>query len=188
MSLKIFRTSSSFVDPGKRGRPVYISAMMHPTDQISIEVEYVRDPRSTSGARYHSVTTSFENVFTGIPKALFRRVSVTGSSHLTIDFLPSESEITQFQLTSFVDQQVLRLQISVKDAVVVTKGNGLQQLKHEALNNWCFQSTILAVVVHVFLQIRIHLLHLLQKSLNILYEMKVLTILVSCKGQSMNQI
>lgn len=39
MSLKIFNNSSSFVEPGNRGRPVYISAMMQPTDQISMDVE-----------------------------------------------------------------------------------------------------------------------------------------------------
>jgi len=33
---------------------------MHPMLQMSIEVEYLREPISTSGALYHNVTTSFE--------------------------------------------------------------------------------------------------------------------------------
>lgn len=44
--------------------------MMHPLDQTSMLVEYVRDPNRTSGARYQSVTTSLLNVLTGIPNAL----------------------------------------------------------------------------------------------------------------------
>ena len=60
---------------------------MQPTLQMSMLVLYVRDPRSTSGARYHNVTTwrhqkvpiepicwtahtSLLNVFTGTPNAL----------------------------------------------------------------------------------------------------------------------
>ena len=74
--------------PLKRGTPEIISAKMQPHDQTSIEVLYVREPRRTSGARYHNVTTcerlspryavqttlhtSFENVLTGTPKALAR--------------------------------------------------------------------------------------------------------------------
>ena len=37
---------------------VTISANMQPIDQISTGVEYLREPISTSGARYQSVTTS----------------------------------------------------------------------------------------------------------------------------------
>ena len=60
---------SSLVVPGNRGRPVYISAMIQPADQRSMLVLYVRLPNKTSGARYQRVTTSFEKVLTGIPKA-----------------------------------------------------------------------------------------------------------------------
>jgi hypothetical protein len=53
---------------------------MQPADQMSIEVEYVRLPSRTSGARYQSVTTSFENVLTGTPKARARPKSPSLSS------------------------------------------------------------------------------------------------------------
>ena len=35
---KIFWSWSSFVVPGNKGRPVYISAIMHPADQMSMLV------------------------------------------------------------------------------------------------------------------------------------------------------
>ena len=71
MSKINFSCSSSLV-PGNKGLPVIISARMHPHDHISMDVEYVLEPISTSGARYHNVTTSLENVLTGIPKARAR--------------------------------------------------------------------------------------------------------------------
>jgi hypothetical protein len=55
--------------PGNSGLPVAISKLLlkglhtnqpaniQPADQISIGVEYFRDPIKTSGALYHSVTT-----------------------------------------------------------------------------------------------------------------------------------
>jgi hypothetical protein len=43
--------------PANSGRPVTISAKMQPADHRSIGVLYLRLPISTSGARYHSVTT-----------------------------------------------------------------------------------------------------------------------------------
>ena len=33
---------------------------MHPTDQISIELEYFCDPKRTSGGLYHNVTTKYK--------------------------------------------------------------------------------------------------------------------------------
>ena len=77
ISLKIFWSWSSLVVPGKSGRPVYISAIMHPADQMSMLVLYVLLPSRTSGARYHSVTTSLEKVLTGMPKARARPKSAS---------------------------------------------------------------------------------------------------------------
>ena len=37
-----------------------LPAKMQPMDQMSIEVEYLLEPMSTSGALYQRVTTSFE--------------------------------------------------------------------------------------------------------------------------------
>mmetsp|Transcript_514 Transcript_514/g.1321 ORF Transcript_514/g.1321 Transcript_514/m.1321 type:complete len:301 (-) Transcript_514:43-945(-) len=63
--------------PGKSGRPDAISPKMHPTDQISTGVEYLRLPINTSGARYHSVTTSCVYDRTGMPKARARPKSAS---------------------------------------------------------------------------------------------------------------
>lgn len=84
MMRKIRTSWSSLVVPGKRGRPVYISAMMQPADQISMLVLYVRLPRRTSGARYQRVTTSLEKVLTGIPKARARPKSASFSWPLVL--------------------------------------------------------------------------------------------------------
>jgi hypothetical protein len=59
-TLKMQSSSSTLERPGKRGLPVTISAWMQPEDQTSIEVLYCCEPSSTSGGRYHSVTTSLE--------------------------------------------------------------------------------------------------------------------------------
>lgn len=54
----ILKISSISESPGKRGFLEHISAKMVPTDHISTPVEYCLPPSKTSGARYHSVTTS----------------------------------------------------------------------------------------------------------------------------------
>lgn len=43
--------------PGKRGRPLIISARMQPTAQISIDLEYCLKVSMISGARYQRVAT-----------------------------------------------------------------------------------------------------------------------------------
>lgn len=58
--LKMIRSSSASLAPGKRGLPVTISAKMQPADHMSMGVEYLREPSKTSGALYHKVTTSCE--------------------------------------------------------------------------------------------------------------------------------
>jgi len=47
-----------------------ISAKIHPTLQTSIDEEYFFDPKRTSGALYHKVTTSLVYPATGTPTAL----------------------------------------------------------------------------------------------------------------------
>ena len=42
---------------------------MHPTDQLSIGIEYFWDPNKISGALYHTVTTSWVYLGTGNEKA-----------------------------------------------------------------------------------------------------------------------
>ena len=77
------RESWSWSDvPGKSGRPEAISPKMQPQLHRSTGVEYLREPISTSGARYHSVTTSCVYERTGIPKARARPKSASLSLSL----------------------------------------------------------------------------------------------------------
>lgn len=48
---------------------------------------------------------------------------------------PGETEISQLQVALDVNQQILRLQITVQDAVAVAVANALYQLSHESLNH-----------------------------------------------------
>lgn len=59
---------------------------------------------------------------------------------------------------SFVDQQVLRLQIAVQDSVLVAEGRSLEQLEHEAADRDGVESASVSVYVHVPLQVRVHVL------------------------------
>lgn len=43
------------------------------------------------------------------------------------------TEISQFELAPVIDEQVLRLQVSVEDFPFVTVGQTAEQLKHEDL-------------------------------------------------------
>jgi hypothetical protein len=70
--------------PGKSGRPELISPKMHPTLHKSTGVEYLRDPISTSGARYQSVTTSCVYERTGMPNARARPKSASLSSSASL--------------------------------------------------------------------------------------------------------
>ena len=56
-SFQMSSSWSSVAEPGNSGRPEIISAKMQPTPQMSICVEYSTEPSSTSGGRYHNVTT-----------------------------------------------------------------------------------------------------------------------------------
>lgn len=55
--LNILKIWSISVSPLKKGYFVTISTKIQPIDQISIGVEYSSDPKRTSGALYHNVTT-----------------------------------------------------------------------------------------------------------------------------------
>lgn len=43
--------------PGNNGKPLYSSAKMQPTAQMSTELEYAASPTKSSGALYHLVET-----------------------------------------------------------------------------------------------------------------------------------
>ena len=92
---------------------MYISAIIHQADQMSMLVLYVLLPNKTSGALYHNVTTSFEKVLTGIPNARARPKSASFSCPLEL--------IRRF----------LGLKIPVKYPIAVTELYSIQQLEHE---------------------------------------------------------
>lgn len=98
---------------------------MQPTLQISIEVLYVREPSRTSGARYHNVTTLFMSDFargqgsTPSPETIHAHLvteRVDGDTERS-----RQTEITDLELSSPVDQQVLGLQVSVQYSVVMAE-------------------------------------------------------------------
>ncbi len=53
-----------------KGFLVNISIKIHPTDHISIGVQYSEEPNKISGALYHKVTTSWVKGLIGIEKVL----------------------------------------------------------------------------------------------------------------------
>jgi hypothetical protein len=67
-----------------------------------------------------------------------------------------ETEIGKLEFTLFVDEQVLRLEVAVQDAVVVAKGGALQELPHEGTDDGRFERSPVAVHVHVLFQVEVH--------------------------------
>lgn len=70
--LNILNSCSISLFPLKSVFLVTNSAKMHPNDQMSIGVEYSKDPNRISGALYHRVTTSCVYGLIGIEKVLAR--------------------------------------------------------------------------------------------------------------------
>lgn len=84
---------------------------------------YVREPSSTSGARYHSVTTCSTSQIREQGKALCVVVKtdlVTEGVYWHAES-SGQSEITNLELASSVDEQILGLEITVQYAVLVTE-------------------------------------------------------------------
>src|SRR5579863_1523687 len=115
------RSWSALSLPRKRGTPEIISAKMHPHDQTSMEVLYVLEPRRTSGARYHKVTTlhtmcqvlhgSRDNITYFVGERVYRNTKS-----------PGQDEIAKFELTFPIDEKILRLQIAMQHSILVAKG------------------------------------------------------------------
>lgn len=55
-----------------------------------------------------------------------------------------------------VDEEVLRLEISVQNPVLVAEGRTLEELEHEAAHRDGVKSALFAVNVHVLLQVLLH--------------------------------
>lgn len=67
-----------------------------------------------------------------------------------------KAEVCKLELAFQVDEEVLRLQIAVQDAVGVAEVNALQELVHEGFDGHRGQCSSLALCVHVLLQVFIH--------------------------------
>jgi len=142
--------------PLKRGTPEIISAKIQPQDQTSMEVLYVREPRRTSGARYHSVTTC---------RSLSPRKAVQfDSTYLIRESVDRhaerscETKVSYLQLALFVDQQVLWFQITVEDSIFVAESCSLQKLIHEASHCCGIKGAAFAVGIHILLEISVTVL------------------------------
>lgn len=67
-----------------------------------------------------------------------------------------EAEIAELELSLAVNQEVLRFEVSVQDAVLVAKVDAPKQLVHEGLDGPWIQGALVALGVHVLLEIAIH--------------------------------
>ena len=97
---------------------------MHPADHMSIDVVYNLAPNRTSGGLTESGHNKLFFTLIGLHLVIF--LPVPQSDHLgrvTSDWDtegPSEAEICQLEFSGFVDEQILRFQITVKDVPAVT--------------------------------------------------------------------
>lgn len=66
---------------------------------------------------------------------------------------PRQTKVTKLQLAFPVDKQVLRLEITVKDPVLVAEGGALEKLIHEAPDCDGVEGAAIAVNIHVLLEV-----------------------------------
>lgn len=116
------------------------------------DVEYVRLPMSTSGARYQSVTTSFEKVLTGMPNARARPKSASLSSPRLV-----MSKFCGLRSRSAGVSEYVTMP-RTQHSVLVAEGGALEELIHEAANDVGRESAAIAVQVHVLLEVKVHVL------------------------------
>lgn len=69
-----------------------------------------------------------------------------------------ETEIGEFELALVVDEEVLRLEIAMQDAVLVAEGDALKELVHEGFDRDVVELTALTARVHEFLEVFVHVL------------------------------
>jgi len=62
-------------------------------------------------------------------------LNLVGEGATTDAKRPGQSEVCQLDASADVDEQVLRLEVSVNDAVTVTVGDAVQQLEQITLFN-----------------------------------------------------
>lgn len=88
-----------------------------------MDVLYVLEPKSTSGARYQSVTTLW-----GVQMSLYAIYGKYNNTHLVREGVdryterPRETEIPQLELAFPIDEEILRFEISMKDSIFMAEG------------------------------------------------------------------
>src|SRR5690349_8603635 len=116
---------------------------MQPTDHMSTPVEYCRPPSRISGERYQSVTTYMLRQL-GFHLRVVRYAHLVGICPERHTKGTGETEICQLKVAVFVNQQVLRLQVTVQNTVSMTVAHALAQLHHEPLDHRCVHNQLLA--------------------------------------------
>jgi hypothetical protein len=122
-----------------------------------MEVLYVLEPRRTSGARYHKVTTLHitsqvshrhrDGIAYFIGKCVYRNPKS-----------PGQAEISEFELTFPIDKKVLRFQIAMQHSVLVAKSCAHEKLVHETPHGTRIEGTTVAMCIHVLLEVSLTVL------------------------------
>lgn len=93
-----------------------------------------------------------QDVGRAIPKSNHLvRESVDGNAEC-----PCQSKVPELQLPLGVDQEVLGLEVSVQHLVSVAELDALEQLQHERLDDHGLQRPPIALGIHVFFEIHVH--------------------------------
>lgn len=67
-----------------------------------------------------------------------------------------KTEIGELELTFVVDEKILGLEVAMQDAVLVAKGDALEELVHEGFDGHVVELTALAARVHELLEVFVH--------------------------------
>ena len=67
-----------------------------------------------------------------------------------------KTKISEFELTFIVDEEILRFQVPVKNAVFVAKGDPLEQLMHERADCEIVELAAATSRIHIFFEVFVH--------------------------------
>lgn len=154
---------------GKLGdsRPSALSWSSHnakdPHDLVLIRGSRKQGPSSVHLSHYTACrpyvdacivsSTPKKNIWSTIPQCddlIGKRVDRDSKS-------AGKTKVTKFQQSLAVDEKVLRLEVTMKNSILVTKVYPLEQLIHEAFDRSWLESATFAVCVHVSFQVAIHI-------------------------------
>lgn len=66
---------------------------------------------------------------------------------------PRQAKITELELSFAVYEQILRFEVAMQNLVFMTKSGSLQELEHEAPDDFGVKRTTIPILIHVLLQI-----------------------------------